>query len=54
MTDEQKKEICKAYFYGYSVEHIAEIEEVQIEQVQDAVLWGNQTNYFDDLKGRGE
>ena len=54
MIDEQKKEICKAYFYGYTVEQIAEIEEVSVEEVQDAVLWGNQTNYFDDLKGREE
>lgn len=54
MTDEQKKEICKSYFYGYSPEQIAEIEAVSVEKVQDAVLWGNQTDYFDDLKERGE
>jgi len=34
MTEEQRKEICKAYFYGYSVEHIAEIEEVSVEEGQ--------------------
>ena len=43
MTDEQRKEICKGYFYGYSV-----------EEGLDSVLWGNQTNYSDELKGRGE
>jgi hypothetical protein len=43
MTDEPRKEIRKGYFYGYSV-----------KEVLDAVLWGNQTNYSDELKGRGE
>ena len=54
MTDEQKKEICKSYFYGFAVVQIAEIEEVTDEEVVSAINWGKQNGYFEDLKGRGE
>ena len=54
MTEEQKKEICKAYFYGHPIVQIAEIEEVSDEEVVSAVNWGKQSGYLDELKGRGE
>lgn len=54
MTDEQRKEICKSYFYGFAVVQIAEIEEVTDEEVVSAINWGKQNGYFEDLKGRGE
>lgn len=54
MTDEQKKEICKAHFYGFAIVQIAEIENVSDEEVVSAINWGKQNGYFEDLKGRGE
>lgn len=52
MTDEQKKEIVKSHFYGYSVEQISEIEEVSEEEVREAVAWGEQNGYRAELEER--
>lgn len=54
MTDEQRKEICKAHFYGFAIVQIAEIENVSDEEVVSAINWGKQSGYFEDLNGRGE
>lgn len=52
MTDEQKKEICKAIFYGHTVSETAGIEEVSEKEVFDAVAWGEQNGYKDELEER--
>ena len=52
MTDEQRKEIVKSHFYGYSVKQIAEIEEVSEKEVSDAVAWGEQNGYRAELEER--
>lgn len=54
MTEELMMEICKSYFYEYSMEKIAEIEEISINDVKNAIDWGYETNYFSELKGRTE
>ena len=54
MTEEQKKEICKAYFYGYAIFKIAEIEGTTEKTVVSAINWGKQNGYFNELKKRGE
>lgn len=54
MTEELMKEICKAYHYKYSMEKIAEIEEVSVADVKNAIDWGYETKYFSELKGRTE
>ena len=54
MTDEQKKEICKSYFYGFAMIKIAEIEDVSDEEVKEAIQWGRQNGYFEELKERGK
>ena len=33
MSEELMKEICRSYHYGYTVEKIAEIEEVEVNDV---------------------
>lgn len=54
MTDEQRKEICKSFSYGYTVKEIAEIEKIPTEEAENAIAWGEQTQYMDELKNRGE
>jgi len=54
MTDEQKKEICKAFFYKMTVKEIAEAEHIDAEEVAKAIRWGEITHYADELKGRVE
>lgn len=49
MSDEQKKEICKSYSYDMTLGEIANIEDITIEQVQEAVVWGSRNHVFDDL-----
>lgn len=49
MSNEQMREICKSYSYGMTLGEIANVEELTIEQVQEAVTWGEQNNVFDDL-----
>ncbi len=50
MTEEQRKEICKAHFYGFTIVQIAEIENVSDEEVVSAINWGKQTGYLEELK----
>lgn len=52
MTDEQRKEICKSYFYGFAVVQIAEIEEVSEEEVNSAIAWGELNGYKAELEER--
>lgn len=54
MTDEQKKEICKAFYvHKMTVNEIAEAFAVTPEEAGKAVAWGEQTRYTDELKERG-
>lgn len=52
MSEELIKEICRSYNYGYTVEKIAEIEEVEVNDVKKAIDWGYETKYFTELKER--
>jgi hypothetical protein len=52
MSEELMKEICRSYTYGYAVEKIAEIEEVEVNDVKKALDWGYETNYLKELKER--
>jgi hypothetical protein len=52
MSEELMKEICRSYHYGYTVEKIAEIEEVEVNDVKKALDWGYETNYLKELKER--
>ncbi len=54
MTDEMRKEICKAFFYGMTVKEIAECENIDAEEIAKAIAWGEQTRYTEELKNRGE
>ena len=50
MTDEQRKEICKAYFNGYAIVQIADFEGVSDEEVKEAIRWGRTTGYETELE----
>jgi len=50
MTDEMRKQICRAVYYEYDVEKIAKIESITEEEVNDAVTWGNNSGYFSELE----
>lgn len=50
MTDEQKKEICKAYFDGFAIVQIADFEGVSDEEVKEAIRWGRKTGYEAELE----
>lgn len=50
MTDEQKKEICKAYFDGFAIVQITDFERVSDEEAKEAIQWGKQTGYETELK----
>lgn len=52
MTDEQRKEIVKAAFYGHTTAEIAEIEEVSEEEVNSAIAWGELNGYKAELEER--
>jgi hypothetical protein len=52
MSEELMKEICRSYHYGYTVEKIAEIEEVEVNDVKKAIDWGYESKYFKELKER--
>lgn len=50
MNEEQMKEICKAYFEGEPLVKIADTENLEDEQVAEAIKWGRKTGYLNDLK----
>lgn len=50
MTDEQRKEICKAYFNGFAIVQIADFEGVSDEEVKEAIVWGRKTGYESELE----
>ena len=50
MIDEQRKEICKAYFNGYAIVQIADFERVSDEEVKEAIRWGRKTGYEAELE----
>ena len=52
MSEELMREICRSYHYGYAVEKIAEIEEVEVNDVKKAIDWGYETKYLKELKDR--
>lgn len=54
MTVEQKREVCKAYAFGYDVAAIAEIEELPEAYVQEAINEGKVEGIIDEYKNRGE
>jgi len=54
MTDEQRKEICKAFYVRkMTVNEIAEAFDFDAEEISKAIAWGEQTRYTDELKERG-
>ena len=54
MTDEQRKEICKAfYIHKMTVNEIAETFKIDSEEIGKAIAWGEQTGYINELKERG-
>lgn len=52
MTNETKREICKAFAYGYSVADIAVIEGLPEAHVQEAVNEGEAEGIIDEIKNR--
>ncbi|MBR1529112.1 MAG: hypothetical protein IJ642_07400 [Oscillospiraceae bacterium] len=54
MTDEQRKEICKAFFYRMTIKEIAGAEQIDAEEIAKAIRWGEITGYTSELKGRVE
>ena len=54
MTDEQRKEICKAYVKGFAFVQIADIECISDEEAKEAVNWGKQTGYLEELREENE
>ena len=54
VTDEQRKEICKDFYYEITEEKIAEIENVSQQDVEKVILWGEQTGYMKALEGGAE
>ena len=54
MTDEQMREICKSYSYGMTLGEIANLENLTVEQVQEAVVWGTHNRVFDDLQAQSQ
>ena len=54
MTTEQKREVCKAYAFGYEVAAIAEIEGLPEAFVQEAINEGKVEGIIDEYKNRGE
>ncbi len=54
MTDEQRKEICKAFYvHKMTVNEIAEAFNIDPEEAGKAIAWGEQTRYTDELAERG-
>lgn len=54
MTDEMRKEICKAfYIHKMTVNEIAEVFNTTPEEAGKVIAWGEQTRYTDELKERG-
>jgi DNA-directed RNA polymerase specialized sigma24 family protein len=54
MTEEQRKEICKAYVKGFAFVQIADFEGISDEEVKEAVNWGKQTGYLEELREENE
>lgn len=53
MTDEQRKEICKAFYVRkMTVNEIAESFDFDAEEIGKAIAWGKQTRYTGELKER--
>lgn len=49
MTEETKKQICKSYHYGFTVKDIAYIERGTEDEINQALKWGEDSGYFDEL-----
>jgi hypothetical protein len=55
MTDEQRKEICKAFYVRkMTVNEIAEAFHIDPEEAGKAVSWGEQTRYTSEIMKVGE
>jgi hypothetical protein len=52
MSNEQMREICKAHFYGHTVEEIASLENVEVEDVIGAISDGKSEGVFQELQER--
>ncbi len=50
MNEEQRKEICKAYVKGFAFVQIADFESITDEEAREAVQWGKQTGYLEELR----
>ena len=54
MTDEMRKEICKAFYvHKMTVNGIAEAFNINPEEAGKAVAWGEQAGYTDEITERG-
>lgn len=54
MNEEQKREVCKAYAFGYDTAAISEIEGLPEAFVQEAINEGKVEGKIDEYKNRGE
>ena len=54
MTEEKKKEVCKAYVKGFAFVQIADMENISDEEAREAVNWGKQTGYLKELREENE
>lgn len=54
MTEEKKKEVCKAYVKGKAFVQIADLEGISDEEAREAVSWGKQTGYLEELREENE
>jgi|GEM_PF-2445536 len=50
MSEEQRKNICRAFFSGCTVAEIAAAEHITPEEAGKAIAWGVQTHYDDELR----
>lgn len=53
MSDEKRKEIIKAYAYGYSIEKISEVEGVESKTVKAIVEEAEATGMLKEYEKRG-
>ena len=54
MSEEQRKEICKAFYvHEMTVSEIAEAFDADPEEIGKAITWGEQTGYTNEITERG-
>ena len=50
MSEEQRKNICRAFFSGHTVAEIARMEQISPEEAGKAIAWGELTHYNDRFR----